>query len=156
MRRIEHGRCNHLTISTKDWYADLLLSKNSIIGPEGSRAPSLFFNKSLVCRFSSFEKLPHRPGVSRAPSLFSDKSLVRSFSSFERPHGAIVSSPPTRFGRKPGLRAPISQAACIHRFSAAPPNGYRERRSKRAPIFWSARRRWLYHTVIVVLHSQIG
>jgi hypothetical protein len=37
------GGCNHLTFSTKAWYAAFLLSKNLIIGPEVSRAgPALF------------------------------------------------------------------------------------------------------------------
>jgi hypothetical protein len=54
-------RCNHLTVSTKAWYAAFLLSKNSIIG-RNSSSVLLFFNKSLVCSFSSFEKPHHRPG----------------------------------------------------------------------------------------------
>jgi len=67
-QRIGAGRCNHLTFSTKAWCATFLFSKKTHHRPGGFLKRSrLFFNKSLVRNFSSFERPHHRLGSLPGP-----------------------------------------------------------------------------------------
>jgi hypothetical protein len=116
--------------STKAWYAPILLSKDLVIDSEASQAACLFFDKSLVRSFSSFEKHHHRPVVSQAAlPVFQQKPGMQLFF-FRKPHQLCSAGcAPMRLSRTPNMEAP--------QFGCAP-------------------RRVLYHTVMVALHSQIG
>ena len=80
---------NHLSFSTKAWYAAFLLSKNSLTGPELLKKSRCFSTKAWYAAFLLSKNLSIGPIVSRtARDLFFNKSLVCSFSSFEKPdHG---------------------------------------------------------------------
>jgi hypothetical protein len=56
VRRIEHGKCNELTLSTKAWYAVFLLSKDSSIGPEFFQAVSPVFQQKPGTQLFFFRK----------------------------------------------------------------------------------------------------
>ena len=76
--------------------------------------PRLFFNKSLVRSFSSFEKPLHRPrSFSSVPALYFNKSQVCSFSSVEiLINCALPGYTPMRSTRTPNKEAP--QFGCGH------------------------------------------
>jgi hypothetical protein len=58
-------RCNHLTFSTKAWYAAFLLSKNSIIGRKFSSGPAVLSTKAWYAAFLLSKNLIIGPEVSR-------------------------------------------------------------------------------------------
>ena len=87
-------RCNHLTFSTKAWYAAFLLSKNSIIGRNFSSVPAVLQQKPGM-QFFFFRKTsssawqPSRPAGVCSIDTASSRLLVQTLDSSDIALGEV-------------------------------------------------------------------